>query len=734
LGKKLLTDDHTNGHKTKLFKQLLQVIDTGSSFQAVEPINDNGEKSEIGNSYTRLGDGILVLQETQQGPNHSGKTSLAKKQNKNFNNEQLDGLEKRQPTPANFKLIIDSCMEAVVSYDLDGNIDYWNPAAVSIYGYTPEQATGKSIIDLIVPPDKKQEMKSIIGRIGSEGNSISDMKTQKIHKDGSTLHVLLKIFPLKDEQGNISGICSVTKDIGRENLAETQLREDSHFISQLAETSPDILYILDLETRQVIYSNRQVALDLGYSRQQMLAMKNPIFDIMHKEDVPAMIEHLKKMKSLADNQTIEIEYRLLTAQGEIKWYCDRNAVFKRNKRGVPVEKIGIAKDITEQKLKSEQANTLLDILSQAEAISGMGSWVYEIATGKFLWSTGMYHLFNLPLNTKVNPDIYLEYCADKDRQVVQTIINYITREFTSFEETITLLPPRGEEKIVKIKSIVQTDSRQNPVRMIGVDLDITEQSTSSQQIKQLNDKLTIKNRDLESMNVELRTFNRIAANDYKDTLQILYTNLEYIVSREARNLSDTSKANIRRAQSAVQKMKLLTEDINSYLELYETSMVLSMVDPNEILQHVIAILKRKIEQSEAVIETAKFPLLPSHPLLLSQLLSHLIDNAIKFRKLVSPPIIKIKYSQADEINAVPGAIKNIPYGIISVTDNGIGFNEEEADHVFDLFYRVHDKSKYKGSGIGLSICKKIMAMHEGFITAEGNPAYGATFSCYFPLR
>jgi signal transduction histidine kinase len=181
-------------------------------------------------------------------------------------------------------------------------------------------------------------------------------------------------------------------------------------------------------------------------------------------------------------------------------------------------------------------------------------------------------------------------------------------------------------------------------------------------------------------------------------------------------------------------MKLLTEDINSYLELYETPMVLSMVDPNEILQHVMAIHNRKIEQSEAVIEMARFPLLPSHPLLLSQLFGNLIDNAIKFRKLIAPPFVTFKYSQADEMNAVQGAIKNIPYGIISVTDNGIGFTEEESEHVFDLFYRVHDKSKYKGSGIGLSIAKKIMAMHNGFITAEGRPAGGATFSCYFPLR
>jgi signal transduction histidine kinase len=99
-----------------------------------------------------------------------------------------------------------------------------------------------------------------------------------------------------------------------------------------------------------------------------------------------------------------------------------------------------------------------------------------------------------------------------------------------------------------------------------------------------------------------------------------------------------------------------------------------------------------------------------------------------------PPVIGISYSQADEMNTVPAAIKDMAYAIISVSDNGIGFEGEHADKIFELFYRISEKGNYRGNGIGLAMCKKIMTMHGGFMTAEGHPAKGATFSCYFPLK
>jgi signal transduction histidine kinase len=255
----------------------------------------------------------------------------------------------------------------------------------------------------------------------------------------------------------------------------------------------------------------------------------------------------------------------------------------------------------------------------------------------------------------------------------------------------------------------------------------------SAEVEQLKKVISKKDESIKELNSELRSFNSVIATDYKETLQSLYTSLEFLISKEVALLSDASKANIRRSQAALQRMKLLTEDINGFLRLYEIGVHPTLIDPNVVLDNVVSKMQRKFEQANAEIEVKKLPALNADPLLLSWLFTNLLDNCIKFRKMVAAPVIKIRSSRADEMNVISTATKNVQYLIISILDNGIGFKDTEAERIFELFYRINDKSYYRGSGIGLTICKKIMEMHGGFITAEGSPAHGATFNCYFPV-
>jgi PAS domain S-box-containing protein len=512
------------------------------------------------------------------------------------------------------------------------------------------------------------------------------------------------------------------------------IKNDQHLAERIMETTPDIIYVMNLDSIEVIYANRPIAEELGYTPEQIQKMKNPLFDILFEDDITPMIEHFKQMKTFgADNKIIEIEYRMKNADGGLSWFCDRNAVFKRDNKDVPIETIGITQNITKRKLQEQENNTSLDILAQAEEIAGIGSWEYDIITGNFKWSEGMYRLFNLPSHTIVTPDIYFDYTSQEESTIIKRIVNNVRSEYKPFEEIITLIPSTQEKKIVKIKAIVTRDKKKKPLKVIGVDMDITNQVKAEEEIGELNNKLVIKNRDLEILNSELKTFNTVASRDYKETIQTLYTNLEYIASKEARNLSDTAKGNIRKAQGAIQKMKLLTEDINDYLHLYDVQVNKSWIDPEIILENVLSDMRGRIEQTGAGIESDNLAPVPADPHLFSQLLVRLIDNAIKFRNLVAAPLIKVKYTRAEELNTIPGALKNTPYIVVSVSDNGIGFTNEDAEKIFGLFFRLHDKSKYRGSGIGLAICKKIMVMHNGFITAEGSSLNGAIFNCYFPV-
>jgi signal transduction histidine kinase len=124
-----------------------------------------------------------------------------------------------------------------------------------------------------------------------------------------------------------------------------------------------------------------------------------------------------------------------------------------------------------------------------------------------------------------------------------------------------------------------------------------------------------------------------------------------------------------------------------------------------------------------------------YPFLLTVLFNHLIDNAIKFRNENSHPVIRIGCPGADIANTNhPSAIPGTRYNHFTISDSGIGFDKTHAEDIFTIFYRLHPKGAYKGSGIGLAICRKIMDIHGGFIVAESNVAEGATFHCYFPVN
>jgi len=261
--------------------------------------------------------------------------------------------------------------------------------------------------------------------------------------------------------------------------------------------------------------------------------------------------------------------------------------------------------------------------------------------------------------------------------------------------------------------------------------DITRAKQAEEKIMQLNTALFTKNRRLESLSSELKTFTTIAANDYNETLKHLYNSMEFIINNDARNLSDAGKANIRRAQAAIQKMKLLTDDIISFSKIHSDEQTI-VVDLNEILSIVLNSLDEKIKSENAIIRSDKLPSVNGYPSLISLLFYNLISNAIKFRKNELDPTIEIRHSikegsEIEHSSALPG----VTYNLMSVIDNGIGFDPQEGEKIFTMFYRLHEKGKQKG-GIGLAICKKIMDLHGGFISSECTPQC-TTFKCYFPM-
>lgn len=253
-------------------------------------------------------------------------------------------------------------------------------------------------------------------------------------------------------------------------------------------------------------------------------------------------------------------------------------------------------------------------------------------------------------------------------------------------------------------------------------------------INELSRSVLLKEHQVKSLISELDIFNTIL-HDYKDTLRNVYTGLEFIAWHDAANLGDTGKANVRRSQSAIQKLKLITEDIITYFSIHTPDTHMSDVNLCDLLHSLKKALDTRLSEENISLDYETLPTVQGYPFLLNLLFYHLLTNAIKFRRTDTQPVIHIAAQQkANTTKDDPQELIGTPYLIITITDNGIGFSQQDAETIFLPLHRLHDKARHKGTGIGLAICRKIMSIHNGFIKAKGEPLKGATFYCYFPLK
>ncbi len=512
----------------------------------------------------------------------------------------------------------------------------------------------------------------------------------------------------------------------------TELKESKELLQSIADAIPDMISVQEYPSRKLIYFNREPYSLSGLNADE-LAKKTleERHKLVHPEDLGGMQKYSDSFKTLPNDTIATIEYRVLNRLDEWIWLRARGKVFERDEKGNVSSIVVVVQDITAQKKDEEEIAKQHNILKQAEELAKIGSWEYNIKTKEFIWGDGMYALFNMKKGKQVEPAIYVDHAIEKERGLAEKIVNVIERSFQPFEETM-YLKIDGDIKAIKIKVTPLKNNKGEVEKMLGVNMDISASLESAQKIMDLNESLLTMNKELNSLNSELRSFNSITANNYSEALRHVYINLETIITSDARHLSDSGRANIRRAQSAVQKMKLLTNDIHNYLELYDAGIKKELISPKTNLQDIITRIKEKIEEANAKIEFEELSTLSADPVLFSRLLTNLIDNSIKFRKPGEEPVVKIKHTKINELKNVPIPLTGMPYTIITVTDNGIGF--ETTDKIFELFTQLPDEVKHKGSGMGLAICKKIMEMHGGYITTEAEPGKGASFHCLFPNK
>lgn len=593
--------------------------------------------------------------------------------------------------------IVDSSDDAIISKDLDGVITSWNKGAERLFGFSPEEAIGQTIVSLIIPNDRQDEEINILARLRA-GERIDHFETLRRRKDGTLVDVSLTISPIRDAHGAITGASKIARDISERKRAEQSLRASEERLRALVTASSDAVYRMSAD-----WTEMQQLMGRRFIADTPEPSKSWLQKYIHPDDQPEVTRVIQE--AIQTKNVFALEHRVIRADGTLGWTFSR-AVPILGKDGEITEWFGAASDITELK-EAEQAlrqseerfRQLAEVGPQIVWLSGAGGEL-EFVNHRWVEFSG------LDLEATRSPEqIAPRLHPDDD------VLGHWRKSVeagTLFELEGRLRGKDGEFRWFMMRSVPVKDERGRVVRWFGTSTDI-------HQSKMLQLELAAANRDLEQ-------FAYSASHDLQEPLRSVKLYSEILSMRYADKLDHRGMEFLNYLRTGAARMEMLIRDLLAYTQSSQSEPSAESSDASAALEAAISNLAGAIAETGAKIDFDPLPSVVIHPTRLQQLFQNLVGNAIKYHKPGVPPEVHIS------------AQRHNNHWHFSVTDNGIGIESEYKERIFGLFKRLHTSNQYSGTGIGLALCQRIVERHHGRIWVESEPGRGSIFHFTLPVR
>jgi len=440
-------------------------------------------------------------------------------------------------------------------------------------------------------------------------------------------------------------------------------------------------------------------------------------------------------KAIDTKQPFELEHAVLRADGTKGWTFSR-AIPIIDATGEVIEWFGTASDITERKNAEERNRAMVD---HAEKLKRL----YEAITST---TPDLLYVFNLNYQFIYANDALLTMWGQTwDTAIGRGLLElgYEPWHAEMHEREIdqivrTRKPVRGEVSFphavlgrrIYDYILVPVMNNEGDVEAIaGTTRDITEIKRAEEARKtlmaELEQRVDERTRELNRSNEDLQQFAHVASHDLKEPLRKIKTFASLLREDQAIIASDSATMYLNKIVRAAERMTNMVEGVLNYSKADELAGVIEWLDLNDVFADIQVDLELAIQQKGASITKEELPRIQGARVLVHQLFYNLLNNALKFSKPGVPPLIQV----ACHTQEIEGRL----FANIRISDNGIGFEPVYKDKIFELFHRLNAKDKYEGSGLGLSLCKKITTRHGGSISARGIKNEGAEFSVILPV-
>ena len=649
--------------------------------------------------------------------------------------EQIAARKKIEESERKFKdLVMQSPVAMGIFRGADMVIELANETLLkNIWRRDFKEVAGRRLLD-VFPELQNQAFPILVAKVYQNGIPISEKESLAYINVEGTIQKFFLDFdyaPLFEPDGKtVSGIVVTVIDTTEKVESRNMINRTEISLRLAIEAANLGTFDWNLEATDFFSSPRLKEI-FGFpgpadvSHQQLI-------DRFYPEDRPireqAVKDSLKKGR-------LDYQLRIVWPDKSIHWINVYGKVL-HDEQQKPLRMYGTVMDITAQKnvLESlKESETLFRLLADSMP---QHIWTGDAEGNLNYFNQSVFDYSGLTLE-QINNEGWLQIVHPDERaaNIEAWLASVRTGNPFLFEHRFRRYD--GEYRWQLSRAVPQKDEQGKIKMWVGTSTDIHDRKLFTdelehqvqqrvQQLKQLNDELVKSNRELEQ-------FIYVASHDLQEPLRKIQTFASGLLEYEHQNLSEKAKDYFSRMQAASVRMQQLILDLLAFSRTNTAEKHFEYTNLNVILGTVLEQLKENILQKEAEVQSNPLPSLTIIPYQFEQLFTNLISNSLKFSKPGIPPNISIssRLVSGEEIGQQT-ANSNMQYHQISIVDNGIGFDPEYKERIFQVFQRLHGRQEYKGTGIGLAIVKKIVENHQGLIFGNSIPGQGATFDIYIP--
>ncbi|MCA9904668.1 MAG: PAS domain S-box protein, partial [Anaerolineae bacterium] len=631
---------------------------------------------------------------------------------------------------ARFSGVLATAHDAVISIDEQQRIVLFNKGAERIFGYQAEEVVGQSIA-LLIPGRFGELHQQHIADFGLNDAFMRVMAPDRAEvkgqrKSGEEFSADVSISSLVLDNERL--FTAVVRDTTEYQQTRAALKASEQRYRLLVKSVRDYaIYMLDADGNVASW-NEGAAQITGYSQNEVLDAHFSCF--FTPEDV-VQGEPQRILEIAISEGHFEVEAHRVRKNGTSFWArIAVTPIYDENHILLGFSKV--VQDLTERKNAEEATRQSEALLSSVLEMLPVGVWITDAQgnitrgnpAGERIWAGARYVGIDQHKESKgwlvdtgemIAPH---EWAAARAVQKGETSVN-VNVEIECFD---------GTRKFILNSGIPIRDDELKIIGSVIVNQDVTE-------LKQTEAKLRRYADALERGNQELQMFAYTASHDLQEPLRKIQAFGDRLQTTAGNALSEQAQDYLQRMINASNRMQALIEDLLAYSRIMTRSQPFHPVNLDTVIAAVCSDLEVAIEDAGATIETESLLTIDADEGQMRQLFQNLLSNALKFRLPDRPPVIRITgrlLDGATDRKSRDGTEMQV-YEII-VADNGIGFEQQYSERIFGMFQRLHGRSEYEGTGIGLAICQKIVERHHGSIIAQGNSGQGASFVITIPLR